>query len=245
MTSDGAHNESTGVTHRDHAATIAARLREKTTLGEISNQIAADSEPIGDNVTVSLLEIEKGKGAIIGIFDGHGGSGTSDQAQRALGELTERFGKEERSAAIEEIAKLVTLEERVKALQKRLQDANDRSGEFSEGDKLLRREQQANEKLSAVVKLRELQAQCTPETGEESERLRREIQEIYDMHSMGSYGGQRASFEENVALFKSDWSEDLSDIQARITAYDTRTRIPEIERLRVEISEIEKILLAS
>ena len=65
------------------------------------------------------------------------------------------------------------------------------------------------------------------------------------MHSMSSYGDPGASFTRNVSLFESDWRTDLSDIQGRIQTYDSRTRIPAIERLQVEISELEeKIVVA-
>jgi serine/threonine protein phosphatase PrpC len=245
VTSDGAHNERKGVTHHGHAENLAERLTQNRSLSEISNQIAADSASIRDNVTVALLEVEKGKGAIVAVFDGHGGAETSDQAKRILRELSERFDNKDSSAPIEEVVEVVALEERWRSLQKRLDDAQELSGEFTEGAKLLEREQLVKEKLAAVAKVRDLQTQSISETGEESERLRREIQELYDEHEMDSYGHLDASFEENVEAFESDWKADLSDIQARIEAYDHRVLTPAIENIRREISDIEKKVLAA
>lgn len=245
VTSDGAHNVGRGVTHFGHAETIAERLRRNTSLAEISNQIAADSAPIRDNVTVALLEVEEGKGAIVAVFDGHGGSQTSDQAEKILREVTERFDKNDTSATIEEVARLVALEERLKLVQKRLDDAWELRGEFSEGAELVKTEERAKERLAAVARIRDLQAQCLSETGEESGRLRQEMREIYDKHKMSTYGDQGASFERNVDLFESDWMGDLSDIQRRIEAYDNRTLTPAMERMQAEISEIEKKILTA
>jgi serine/threonine protein phosphatase PrpC len=103
-TSDGAHNVGRGITHYVHAEIIAERLRQNASLAEISNEIATASAPIRDNVTVALLEVERGKGAIVAVFDGHGGSETSDQAERVLRALTERFDRKDSSETIEEVA---------------------------------------------------------------------------------------------------------------------------------------------
>ncbi len=103
-TSDGAHNVGRGITHYGHAEIIAERLRQNASLAEISNEIATASARIRDNVTVALLEVERGKGAIVAVFDGHGGSETSDQAERVLRALTERFDRKDSSETIEEVA---------------------------------------------------------------------------------------------------------------------------------------------
>ncbi len=245
VTSDGAHNEGSGVTHHGHAETIAKRLSQNKSLAEIASQIATDSAPIRDNVTVALLEVEKGKGAFVAVFDGHGGSETSDQAEKILRELTERFDKEDTSATTEEVARLVALEEKLKSLQQRLDDAWELRGEFSEAAELVKIEERVKEKLTAVARIRELQTQCLSEAGEESGPLRREMREIYDKHNMSTYAESGASFERNVDLFESDWLGDLSDIQRRIEAYDDRTLIPAMERMQAEISEIEKKILVA
>jgi serine/threonine protein phosphatase PrpC len=113
VTSDGAHNETRSITHQTHAPTIASGLMRNWSLADISDQIAANSRLIRDNVTVTLLEVERGKGAVIAIFDGHGGSETSDQAQRIFLNLTERFAQQDKPASIEALASTVALEERL------------------------------------------------------------------------------------------------------------------------------------
>jgi serine/threonine protein phosphatase PrpC len=84
VTTDGAHNEYVGITHSEHAKTIQRGLAENLPLNKIARAIANESADIQDNVTVLLLEVEAGKGALLGVFDGHSGSQTSQQARSLL-----------------------------------------------------------------------------------------------------------------------------------------------------------------
>lgn len=80
LTSDGAHNKKKEITHSSHTDTLVRGLQRKHSFDQIARQIAVGSKDIKDNVTVLLLEVEVGKGAVLGVFDGHGGSETSQRA---------------------------------------------------------------------------------------------------------------------------------------------------------------------
>ncbi len=80
VTSDGAHNERIGVTHGQHADSIQRGLAANLSLNRIAQQISDSSAPIQDNVTVLLLEVQVGKGVIVGVLDGHSGCETSQKA---------------------------------------------------------------------------------------------------------------------------------------------------------------------
>jgi len=80
ITTDGAHNDSTPITHAAHAKTIESGLEQGLSLNLIARKIAKDSAGLQDNVTVLLFEVQSGKGACIAVFDGHAGSQTSQQA---------------------------------------------------------------------------------------------------------------------------------------------------------------------
>jgi serine/threonine protein phosphatase PrpC len=240
VTSDGAHNEGVEITHQNHGRTIADRLRESASLTEISDQIAVNSAPIRDNVTVTLLEVETGRGAIVAVFDGHGGSETSDHGRRVLLDLTEQFDQQGQPTTIEELASAVTLDERLKSLRRRLDDAYELRGDFIRGAELVESEENAKAKLSVVARIRELQTLCLSKTGEEGAALRQEMLAIYEEYEMSVYGQSGHSFEQNVDTFEADWKSDLADIAAKIEQYNDRTLVPAMERMKREIAEIEK-----
>lgn len=246
VTSDGAHNQLSGVTHAGHAETIAERLEQSASLEQISRDIATNSAQIRDNVTVILLEVEKGKGAIVAVFDGHGGSDTSEQAQNVLQRLTEQFDQKDQSARFEEVAKRVALEERLKSLRKRLDDAYELRGDFATGKELNMKELAIQERLKAVGKVRELQEQCKSGGDEaKSANLRDQMMAIYDSHNMAAYGSSGDSLDRNVAQFESDWNDHLSDIKRRIEEYDNQTLTPAIAMMRLQIAEIEREICAT
>lgn len=249
VTSDGAHNEAIGVTHSKHGATIAEELRQGSSLADISTMIASNSAEIYDNVTVALLEVEAGKGALVAVFDGHGGSDTSDQAQSVLHEITDRFAQKTETPTIEQIAKQVTLEKRSEALKKRLDDAYELRGDFSKGAELVAKEVAAQKKVAAAEKMRELQGQLssalTEERTDDIARLQQEIDKIYEDHNMIIYGQSGSSFDENVGLFESDWKNDLSRIGERITRYDKQVLTPAMEKMKLELSELQEKIAAA
>jgi len=234
------------VTHAGHAETIAERLEQSASLEQISREIATNSAQIRDNVTVTLLEVEKGKGALVAVFDGHGGSDTSEQAQNALRSLTEQFYQRDQSATFEEVAKRVTLEERLKSLQKRLDDADKLCGDFTTGAKLASEESEIQQRLEAVVQIGKLQQECASESDEDRiTEWRRQMMRIYNSRNMVAYGSSGDSFEQNVAQFESHWKGALSDIEEKMDKYDQHTLTPAIEKMQLQIAEIEREINAT
>jgi hypothetical protein len=57
---------------------------------------------------------------------------------------------------------------------------------------------------------------------------------------MINYGDPGSSFDENVGLFESDWKNDLSSIGERITRYDKQVLTPAMEKMKLELSELQE-----
>jgi serine/threonine protein phosphatase PrpC len=239
VTSDGAHNKYKGVTHGDHGVTIADQLQQGTSLTHISQMIASNSEAIRDNVTVALLEVEKGKGAIVAVFDGHGGSETSDQAQSVLHEITEQFAQE---------AEQVALQKRYDALTARLDDAAKLRGDFLTGAGLMSELISVQREAKAAKKMRKLQRQLSSvsavNSGQDVERPQKELEEICKELEIYGYGDQGSTLDQKIALFRSDLANRYYRIEARISQYEAQVLLPAIASMRSELLELQNKLAA-
>jgi serine/threonine protein phosphatase PrpC len=93
VTSDGAHEESHPELRHDlHAVRIADLLGQDQTLQEISSDIVRSCERLGpDNISVVLVEVKRGSGAIVAVLDGHGD--TADVAIQGEDILSRRAGR--------------------------------------------------------------------------------------------------------------------------------------------------------
>jgi len=239
-TSDGAHNERKAVTHSHHAETIAKELGENAPLQSISEQIATNSAMITDNVTVTLLEVEKGRGAIVAVFDGHDGSETSARAQQVLLDITERFNQMEQAAPREREARLSELRDRLDIVRNRLSDAWKLEGEFSSHLQVHEEAIEIERKLTAVKKIRELDTHFQSATDDKTRAsFRAQMVSIYKQFEMGQFEVEKTSFSEDVDKFELLWTAKQDDIQETLIRLDRFELQPEIAAMTTEIAGIE------
>lgn len=89
VASDGALKKSKGITLEAHANTLAKHLKEApdVSLSNVAKEITDNSLATNDNITVTLVETVPGRGAVIGLFDGHGGGQTAEAAVKHMAEI--------------------------------------------------------------------------------------------------------------------------------------------------------------
>ncbi|MBV6500988.1 MAG: hypothetical protein CJBNEKGG_03482 [Prosthecobacter sp.] len=89
VASDGALKEKRGITLERHAEELVKHLKKDphAPLDKVAQKIVSNSLGSQDNVTAALVEVTPGKGAVVGVFDGHGGAQTSQTAVESFGKI--------------------------------------------------------------------------------------------------------------------------------------------------------------